>query len=78
MHSCGYAGKPDNSVGMDMKRKDILEKGKSQAAFSHNVATEIKAGKPPKQAEAIAYATKRGAAKHDKKMEFKRKLNSGK
>jgi len=37
-----------------------LEKGKSQAAFSHNVETEIKAGKPQKQAVAIAYATKRG------------------
>lgn len=32
-----------------------LEKGKSKAAFSHNVRTEIKAGKPQKQAVAIAY-----------------------
>lgn len=32
-----------------------LEKGKSRAAFSHNVRTEIKAGKPQKQAVAIAY-----------------------
>ena len=78
MHSCGYSGKPDNSVGMDTKRKDILEKGKSRGAFSHNVATEIKAGKPQKQALAIAYATKRGSGKHDKKMEFKRNLNAGK
>ena len=32
-----------------------LETGKSKAAFAHNVATEIKAGKPQKQAVAIAY-----------------------
>lgn len=37
-----------------------LEKGKSKAAFSHNVSTEVKAGKPPKQAVAIAYSEKRG------------------
>ena len=39
-----------------------LQKGKSKAAFEHNIKTEIAAGKPPKQAVAIAYATK-GAAK---------------
>jgi len=32
-----------------------LEKGKSKEAFSHNVETEVKAGKPQKQAVAIAY-----------------------
>lgn len=31
-----------------------LEKGRSRAAVSHNIATEIKAGKPQKQAVAIA------------------------
>lgn len=31
-----------------------LEKGKSKAAISHNIATERKAGKPEKQAVAIA------------------------
>ena len=36
-----------------------LETGKSQAAFSHNVETEIKAGKPQKQAVAIAYSKAR-------------------
>ena len=40
-----------------------LIKGRSKAAFSHNVKAEIAAGKPPKQAVAIAYATKREAAK---------------
>jgi hypothetical protein len=28
--------------------------------FGRNIATEIKAGKPPKQAEAIAYSKARG------------------
>ena len=40
-----------------------LNKSKSKKAFQENVKTEIKAGKPPKQAVAIAYATKRSAAK---------------
>lgn len=40
-----------------------LESGKSKAAFSHNVATEIKVGDPQKQAVAIAYSKKRGDKK---------------
>lgn len=36
-----------------------LKKGKSKAAFSENIRTEIAAGKPQKQAVAIAYAVKR-------------------
>lgn len=36
-----------------------LETGKSRAAFEHNVKTEIVAGKPQKQAVAIAYAQQR-------------------
>ena len=43
-----------------------LKKSASPKAFKVNVATEIKAGKPPKQAVAIAYATKRAAAKPSK------------
>jgi hypothetical protein len=42
-----------------------LEKGKSAAAFSHNVKTEIAAGKPQKQAVAIAYSEKGGDALSD-------------
>lgn len=38
-----------------------LVKSKSKEAFSKNIATEIKAGKPPKQAAAIAYSVKRSA-----------------
>jgi len=44
-----------------------LMKSKSEAAFKKNVKTEIAAGKPPKQAVAIAYATKRAAVKPAKK-----------
>lgn len=33
-----------------------LEKGKSKEAVQSNIKTEIAAGKPPKQAEAIAYS----------------------
>lgn len=36
-----------------------LVKGKSKKAFSANVRAEVKAGKPVKQAVAIAYSTKR-------------------
>lgn len=40
-----------------------LTKSPSKEAFRKNVAAEIKAGKPPKQAAAIAYSVKREAAK---------------
>ena len=36
-------------------------KSGSKAAFKKNVKAEIKAGKPPKQAVAIAYSVKRNA-----------------
>ena len=38
-----------------------LIKSKSKKAFQSNVKKEIEAGKPPKQAVAIAYATQREA-----------------
>lgn len=38
-----------------------LANGKSKKARQQNIATEIKAGKPPKQAVAIAYAQQRRA-----------------
>ena len=40
-----------------------LIKSTSKNAFRKNVAAEVKAGKPVKQSVAIAYATKRAAAK---------------
>lgn len=40
-----------------------LVKSKSKEAFSKNVKAEIKAGKPQKQAVAIAYSVKRSAKK---------------
>lgn len=36
-----------------------LDKSKSKQSFSNNVKAEIAAGKPQKQAVAIAYATQR-------------------
>jgi Uncharacterized protein conserved in bacteria (DUF2213) len=39
-----------------------LSSGKSAKAFSHNVEVEMAAGKPQKQAIAIAYSKKRGAS----------------
>lgn len=44
-----------------------LKKSTSKKAFNENVKKEIAAGKPPKQAVAIAYATKRQAAKKSTK-----------
>lgn len=38
-----------------------LKKSKSKKAFKENVKKEVKAGKPVKQAVAIAYSTKRKA-----------------
>ena len=40
-----------------------LVKSKSKKAFSKNVSAEINAGKPQKQAVAIAYSVKRKAIK---------------
>lgn len=38
-----------------------LMKSKSEKAFKENIKTEVKAGKPVKQALAISYAIKREA-----------------
>jgi hypothetical protein len=42
-------------------------KAKTKKGFQKNVKTEIKAGKEPKQAVAIAYSLKRGGKKRRKK-----------
>jgi hypothetical protein len=44
-----------------------LRKSASKAAFKANVRAEIKAGRPQKQAVAIAYSVKRAAAGKGKK-----------
>jgi hypothetical protein len=38
-----------------------LKRGKGKATFKRNVRTELQAGKPPRQALAIAYAVQRKA-----------------
>jgi len=48
-------------------RKQMLKKSTSPKAFKENIKTEIKAGKPVKQAVAIAYAEKNAAEKAKKK-----------
>jgi hypothetical protein len=40
-----------------------LIKSKSKKAFEKNISTEVRSGKPVKQAVAIAYAVKRSAKK---------------
>jgi len=45
-----------------------LKKSASPKAFRENVRAEVKAGKPVKQAVAIAYVMKRSAAKPAGKM----------
>jgi len=44
-----------------------LKKSTSEKAFKENIKAEVKAGKPVKQAVAIAYSTKREAVKKKSK-----------
>lgn len=44
-----------------------LKKSASPKAFKENIKTEVKAGKPVKQAVAISYAVKKEATKKGKK-----------
>lgn len=48
-----------------------LTKGKSKKAFQSNIRKEVKAGKPVKQAVAIAYSVAGKAKKRDKKQDAK-------
>jgi len=50
-----------------------LIKSTSKKAFKENIEKEIAAGKPPKQAVAIAYSTKRAAATKTSKSKGKQK-----
>jgi len=45
----------------------MLKKSTSPKAFKENIKTEVKAGKPVKQAVAISYAIKKEVAKSKKK-----------
>jgi hypothetical protein len=50
-----------------------LEKSTSDKARSVNIGREISAGKPPKQAEAIAYSVQRKAERKDTTRKERRK-----
>jgi hypothetical protein len=50
-----------------------LTKSTSKKAFKENIKKEIAAGKPPKQAVAIAYSTRRAAAAKTSKSKGKTK-----
>ena len=50
-----------------------LTKSTSKKAFKENISKEVSAGKPIKQAVAIAYAVKREAAKKTSKSKGKTK-----
>ena len=58
---------------------DTLQAGSSKATISKNIATEIKAGKNPKQAAAIAYSKAQDEATAlAKQKEFTKDLLKGK
>jgi hypothetical protein len=54
---------PSLFLGVIFTLIDMLKKSASPKAFKENIKTEVKAGKPVKQAVAISYAVKREAAK---------------
>jgi len=56
-----------NGHWLNWRKAMPLKKSTSQKAFKENIKAEIKAGKPVKQAVAIAYAEKREAQKAKKK-----------
>ena len=57
-----------SKIQLKLRRKNSmpLVKSKTPEAFRKNIKAEVKAGKPVKQAVAIAYAVKREAEKKKK------------
>ena len=49
-----------------------LKSGSSKKTISKNIATEVRAGKPVKQAAAIAYSKARQAPKSSNKLAYKK------
>jgi len=56
-----------NGHWLNWRKAMPLKKSTSPKAFKENIKAEVKAGKPVKQAVAIAYAEKREAQKAKKK-----------
>lgn len=52
-----------------------LKKGKSKKAFENNIKAEIKAGKPQKQAVAIAYKMKKESIQSESDVSFDSLIN---
>lgn len=67
----GRANMPEISTGHQTicNNRNVmpLTKSPSKKAFQHNVAAEVKSGKPVKQAVAISYSVKREAQKKKSK-----------
>ena len=57
------AGKPKPAVKKPRSKAMPLKKSASPKAFKENIRTEVKSGKPVKQAVAIAYSEARAAKK---------------
>ena len=67
----GELPKPARKTAKSKEDKMPLKKSTSPKAFKENIKTEVKAGKPVKQAVAIAYSEKREAAKKSTKAKKK-------
>lgn len=71
-------GDDETNVSDEKEGLRMLKKGKSKKAFKENVATEVKAGRPVKQAVAIAYSEAGEKKKPAKKSSKAKKKGSKK